>query len=490
MSLGQYSFIFVTESWLTDHVTNAMIDPLHHYHILRRDRTSKTGGGVCALISQVFKIVEHVFNEDEKSLMDHCECEILCFDVLLPNARQRFILAYRPPPTSTKKELLLAKTQSFISLLSKLVDSRVTTFILGDLNLPKIYWESMSSVIDGIHNAVFDYLCSHGFSQFVTEPTRLNNNLSYNHEDSQGNILDVILSTDPLSINVDRLLAPIGSSDHSQIEFSIFFPFYDNSSTELPPRVDFHDGVQISDLKLPIPDWANANFETLNNVLVTYDWDSFFQYNLDANVLWDNFKAVVLPMIHMFVPMKMVSSSRKYKVRQYPKVIRKLIIKKRAIWHQLKIKNNLELKMKYRTVMNDCNLEIQRFDMDRERKMLDSNNIGAFYKFINNKLSSKSGVAPLKSRNGKILCTDDEKANLLNEYFESVFTIDNGSLPSFPYRLSGESVLKEDIEINPKIVEKILKKMKTNSSAGPDGLPPIFLQVNRYEHHFSALHHV
>ena len=113
--------------------------------------------------------------------------------------------------------------------------------------------------------------------------------------------------------------------------------------------------------------------------------------------------------------------------------------------------------MKYRSVTNDCNLEIQKFDMGREKKMLDSKNIGAFYKFINNKLSSKSGIAPLKSRNGKILCTDDEKANLLNEYFESVFTIDNGSLPSFLYRLPAESVLNEDIEINnPKIVEKIL----------------------------------
>ena len=159
MSLGQYSFAFVTESWLTNHVTNAMIDPLHQYHILIRDRTSKTGGGVCAPISQVFKIVAHDFSEVEKSLMGHCEFDILCFDVLLPNARQRFILAYRPPPTSTIKELLIAKTQSFLSLLSKLVDSHVTTFILGDLNFPKIYWESMSSAIDGIHNVVFDYFC-------------------------------------------------------------------------------------------------------------------------------------------------------------------------------------------------------------------------------------------------------------------------------------------------------------------------------------------
>ena len=145
MSLGQWSFVFVTESWLMDHVTNAMIDPLHQYHILRRDRTSKTGGSVCALISQEFRIDAHDFNESENLLMEHCECDILCFDVLLPNVRQRFILAYRPPPTSTKKELLTARTQSFLPLLSKLVNSHVTTFILGDLNLLKIYWESMSS---------------------------------------------------------------------------------------------------------------------------------------------------------------------------------------------------------------------------------------------------------------------------------------------------------------------------------------------------------
>ena len=59
--------------------------------------------------------------------------------------------------------------------------------------------------------------------------------------------------------------------------------------------------------------------------------------------------------------------------------------------------------------------------------------MGAFYKFIDNKLSSK------------ILCTDEEKANLLNEYFESVFTIDNGSFPSFPPRLPTESALKAKV---------------------------------------------
>ena len=73
--------------------------------------------------------------------------------------------------------------------------------------LPKIEWATPSSTInDGIHNVVFDFLCDYGFSQFVSEPTRLSNNV-----DSVGNILDVILSTDLLSVNVDDMLQPLGS---------------------------------------------------------------------------------------------------------------------------------------------------------------------------------------------------------------------------------------------------------------------------------------
>ena len=126
----------------------------------------------------------------------------------------------------------------------------------------------------------------------------------------------------------------------------------------------------------------------------------------------------------MFVPTKKVMHYKKYKTRQYPKAIRKLISRKRAIWRVMKTDNNPELESKYRTLTLEINLAIQKFDMDRERKILDSNNLGTFYKFINNKLSSKNGIAPLKSVDGNIMCSDDEKVNLLNEYFESVFTFD------------------------------------------------------------------
>ena len=99
---------------------------------------------------------------------------------------------------------------------------------------------------------------------------------------------------------------------------------------------------------------------------------------------------------------------------------------------------------------------------------------------MNKKLSNSSGIAPLK-HNGQLLINDIDKANILNSYFESVFTHDNGSLPTFPHRLQNNDHIS-DIKISPQIVFNILKKLKSNAAAGPDKLPPIF-----YHHTASSM---
>jgi len=75
---------------------------------------------------------------------------------------------------------------------------------------------------------------------------------------------------------------------------------------------------------------------------------------------------------------------------------------------------------------------------------------------------------------GTLITSDIGKANLLNEYFQSVFTLDDNNLPHFPSRIPPTSSGINDVTINPTIVKGILKKLKTNSAAGPDSLPPLF----------------
>ena len=132
------------------------------------------------------------------------------------------------------------------------------------------------------------------------------------------------------------------------------------------------------------------------------------------------------------------------------------------------------LRARYDSIANQCRLEITNFDVTREQRILDANNLGAFYRFVNKKLSSKSGIAPLMNVNGDLIFSDTDKAELLNQYFTSVFTVDDGNLPVFQSRLSSSSPGINDINTSPSKVRSFLGHLKLNSAAGPDRIPSIF----------------
>ena len=66
---------------------------------------------------------------------------------------------------------------------------------------------------------------------------------------------------------------------------------------------------------------------------------------------------------------------------------------------------------------------------------MESKNKGQFFKFINGKMGRKQGVGILKNDAGELLVSDQEKADSLNRFFDSISTIDNGSLPELPRRV-------------------------------------------------------
>ena len=154
----QFSFVFVSESWLDASVTDSMLDPSHIYQIFRHDRSNRVGGGVCALVANTIRCVKLSLTTANTDLLIHSDCDLLCLDVFLSGVKQRIILVYRPPSSSFNREDLLPKTNSLIKLLSNLIDSHNTTFILGDFNLPKIDWSTHVCAVDGVHNIIHELL--------------------------------------------------------------------------------------------------------------------------------------------------------------------------------------------------------------------------------------------------------------------------------------------------------------------------------------------
>ena len=72
--------------------------------------------------------------------------------------------------------------------------------------------------------------------------------------------------------------------------------------------------------------------------------------------------------------------------------------------------------------------------------------MGKFYCYINSKLSCKSGIAPLLDNNGKFVFDNIEKANLLNNYFASVGTVDNNVVTECSKIYTGDKISKITFE--------------------------------------------
>lgn len=105
---------------------------------------------------------------------------------------------------------------------------------------------------------------------------------------------------------------------------------------------------------------------------------------------------------------------------------------------------------------------------------LESGDTKPFWRFIKNSRQNFSGVAPLNTRDG-IATSASEKANALNDQFESVFTREDRE--NIPTVLPGPTCkAMPAINVTVQGVEKLLRGLHTRKASGPDGLTPTILK--------------
>jgi len=127
-------------------------------------------------------------------------------------------------------------------------------------------------------------------------------------------------------------------------------------------------------------------------------------------------------------------------------------------------------------------LYIRNSKLSYERKVaLESKtNNKSFWKYVNSKLKTRTGVGNLLKPDGTLTNTDEEKVNTLNDYFTSVFTR-TADLNEDPDVKEMDTFL-DNIDVT---VDEVLKKLsclKTDKSAGPDSLtlhPKVVFEVRQ-----------
>ena len=116
--------------------------------------------------------------------------------------------------------------------------------------------------------------------------------------------------------------------------------------------------------------------------------------------------------------------------------------------------------------------EARRSKEKFERKLAQNikSDTKSFFAYVRTKSRTKDKLAPLVDRYGE-LSLDDRK-NILNTFFGSMFTTENIESMTKPRQQFDErkSSKLTDIEIEPHIVEKKLRNLKLNKAAGMDGI--------------------
>ena len=91
--------------------------------------------------------------------------------------------------------------------------------------------------------------------------------------------------------------------------------------------------------------------------------------------------------------------------------------------------------------------------------------------YVRSKMKTKSNIGQFELPDGSYTNDNQEKAEILNSYFASVFAVEGPeALPEFEDRIFAEPLI--DIDINETNIAKAIDKLKASKSQGPDQIHP------------------
>ena len=447
---GKFDILLITETWLHDDIISGLLDPDGMFHILRKDRHYSRGGGVCAFIRKNLNVSQVVISDSYSTL------ELLCFDLLCGKTKLRFFVIYRPPNYDGLAEKYVDLLIECLSLHATIAQSNI---IVGDLNCPKIDWQNATCPADRISRLLLDFTVNTGMYQLVDFATRANN------------ILDVLLTDDEQIITDIAADSPIGHSDHLMVTFKIILVVNTAGQITTNPVT-----------KGPAYNWRLADFDAMHEYLSCVDWQSVVYHHPSALDAWSVFIDVINIAVSLFVPKcKAASPSATRRLRHYPHTLRKLTRKKRSLWKKCRNSpQNPIVRGLYRDCANQWRQEIRNIEMAKENDIIESNNIGTFFKFVNKRLKYRNAIGALVDDGGNTVTNDDEKATLFNEYFGSVGVVDDGVIPVCTFMPSHDDCVLEMVEFNALNVLAAMNRLKSNLSSGPDSLPSLLFKRLRH----------
>jgi len=426
--------VFGTESWLKPDILSSEVFPTG-YSVYRKDRSDGYGGVFVACREPLISCNVYLENNN---------CELVACQIKLLNNSDLIVCSvYRPP--SSSDDYLNQLCNHLESIKSSHPNSAI--WISGDINLPDINWED--NCVDGhqysltINNTFLEFLNDNGFSQIVDFPTR------------RSNILDVLVTNRPSL--VESCVSASGISDHEVVLTKSLI-----LAQVCPPA------------KRRIYLWSKADFNNIRQSIQSLCEEFVITYppSTPINTLWNHFSDICTQCLNM-VPTKW--STTKQKQPWVTRQIKQLTRKKQRAYKRARLTNSASDWENYQNLKKLSQRECRSAFNNYVSSFIDENSnvTKKLWSFIKNKRQDHTGISTLEHQ-GTTYTDSMSKANVLAEYFSSVFTqedtttvpvLEGDPLPEIP-----------PIHIHPDGVSQLLHNLKPHKAAGPDNFPSYFLK--------------
>ena len=422
--------VAITESWTSDNNPDSEIS-IDGYTLFRKDRKhiNKTRGGGCLMY--IKESINAVINEQ---MTNSENVESVWCDIKTDNSSVLVGVCYRSPNNTVDENTAL------YNLLKQ--SSQAHCVIMGDFNQPEIKWDMCEATGSGAE--LLDVIQDVFLTQHVMLPTH-----------KHGNILDLILTSEPNMVEEISIREPLSTSDHNMIMFDVTV------------------SITMKRRKQVTYDYKKGDYEAMRQFLSQIDWKHELQ-NKNTEEMWTVFKEKMDEGVTSFIPTRTNYSKKKQK--WMTKTAMKAIKNKYHLWKKFSESSNYQDYVEYKKALNKATNEIRKAKRNFEVKLAENikSDNKSFHAYTRSKLKTKDKVGPLKDDNGNTITDDKECAEKLNSFFTSVFTkefVDKLPEPRQTYMGALDDSLK-NIVITPVIVMKKLDHLKPEKAPGVDNMFP------------------
>ena len=325
--------------------------------------------------------------------------------------------------------------------------------LMGDFNYPKLNWKEWKNYGDKIGGDFMECIRDGFLHQHVTGYTRT-------REGCEPSTIDLVLTNEEDMIDVITHESPLGHSDHCILLFN-YRCYYQKNNVNTTEKWNFNKG----------------DYNKMSKAL-DHDWDEIFQ-DMNANQMYETFISCFNEGKDKYIPKIRQRATEKAKKHNYLPLDKKTtekIKKKHKLWQKYMETRDQKQYKDYVKLRNQVKSEVRKAKRIMEKDIAKNakENPKKFWKYANSKRKTRTGISELKyTHNGEITSTknDQEKANVLANFFTSVFTNEpQGEIPTLQMRNPRYPYIEKNFE--EKDVKKLLEELNPNKSMGPDGLHP------------------